>query len=84
MHRRGIPAHVRADNGPEFIARAIRTWLARADVGTLYVAPGAPWENGCAESFHARLRDEFLNAESFADLRGASRLLKSVMDRTLP
>lgn len=74
MQTRGVPAHVRADNGPEFIARAIRAWLARAQVGTLYVEPGAPWENGYVESFHARLRDEFLNAESFANLREAQAL----------
>ena len=74
MQTRGVPAHIRSDNGPEFIAKAIRAWLARAGVGTLYVEPGAPWENGYAESFHARLRDEFLNAESFANLREAQAL----------
>lgn len=74
MHTRGVPKHIRSDNGPEFIAQAIRTWLARAGVGTLYVEPGAPWENGYAESFHARLRDELLNAESFANLREAKAL----------
>ena len=46
MKTRGIPAHIRSDNGPEFIAQAIRTWLDKAGVGTLYVEPGAPWENG--------------------------------------
>jgi putative transposase len=74
MHTRGVPEHIRSDNGPEFIARAIRTWLTQAGVGTLYVEPGAPWENGYAESFHARLRDELLNAESFANLREAKAL----------
>jgi transposase InsO family protein len=74
MKTRGIPAHIRSDNGPEFIAQAIRTWLDKAGVGTLYVEPGAPWENGYAESFHARLRDEFLNAEVFANLREAKAL----------
>lgn len=74
MHTRGIPEHIRSDNGPEFIANAIRTWLDKAGVGTLYVEPGAPWENGYAESFHARLRDEFLNAEVFANLREAKAL----------
>jgi putative transposase len=53
MTTRGVPGHIRADNGPEFIAKAIRCWLARAGVSTLYVEPGAPWENGYAESFHA-------------------------------
>src|SRR5665811_1853183 len=62
------------DNGPKFIAEAIRTWLESAGIGSLYVEPGAPWENGYAESFHARLRDEFLNAEVFANLREAKAL----------
>jgi putative transposase len=63
---RGAPGHVRSDNGPEFIAKAIRAWLAGAGVGTLYVEPGAPWENGYAESFNSKVRDELLNAEEFA------------------
>ena len=74
MKTRGMPAHIRSDNEPEFMAKAIHTWLQKAGVGTLYVEPGAPWENGYAESFHARLRDEFLNAESFANLREAKAL----------
>lgn len=65
---RGMPGHIRSDNGPEFIAAAIRGWLAGAGVGTLYVEPGSPWENGYAESFHSRLRDEFLGVEVFATL----------------
>ncbi|MHB8870471.1 MAG: DDE-type integrase/transposase/recombinase [Thermoleophilia bacterium] len=68
MQVRGVPGHIRVDNGPEFIALAIRTWLAKAGIATLFVEPGAPWENGYAESFHARLRDEFLDAEIFANL----------------
>jgi len=76
MNRRGVPAHIRSDSGPEFIAEAVRTWLSRAEVGTLYVQPGAPWENGYAESFHARLRDELLDVESFADLREAQALAR--------
>lgn len=63
---RGVPGHIRSDNGPEFIASAIRDWLSGAGVGALYVEPGSPWENGYAESFHSRLRDEFLGAEVFA------------------
>jgi transposase InsO family protein len=62
---RGVPGHIRSDNGPEFIASAIRDWLSGAGVGALYVEPGSPWENGYAESFHSRLRDEFLGAEVF-------------------
>jgi putative transposase len=76
MNTKGVPAYIRSDNGPEFIAKAVRNWLARAEIGTLYVEPGAPWENGYAESFQARLRDELLNAESFADLREAQALAR--------
>ena len=76
MNQKGVPVHIRSDNGPEFIARALRTWLARAQIGTLYVEPGAPWENGYAESFQSRLRDELLNAESFADLKEAQALAR--------
>jgi putative transposase len=68
VRRRGAPAHVRSDNGPEFIARAIRAWLEKERVGALYIAPAAPWENGCAEAFHSRLRDELLDAEEFTSL----------------
>ena len=66
--RRGAPAHIRSDNGPEFIARAIRAWMAGAGLETLYVEPGAPWENGYAESFNSKVRDELLNAEEFSSL----------------
>jgi putative transposase len=71
---RGVPKHIRSDNGPEFIARAIRDYLEKAGVGTLYIAPGSPWENGYAESFFSRLRDELLDRELFADLREAKHL----------
>lgn len=71
---RGVPRFIRSDNGPEFIAQAIRSYLDRAQVGTLYIAPGSPWENGVAESFHGKVRDELLNAEIFQDLREAKGL----------
>jgi len=71
---RGIPGHIRSDNGPELIAHAIRDYLAAADVGTLYIEPGAPWQNGYAESFHARLRDGLPDAEMFAGLGEAKAL----------
>jgi len=74
---RGAPQHIRSDNGPEFIAQAIRSWLEAAAIGTLYIAPASPWENGYAESFFSRLRDELLNAELFADLRQAKALAAS-------
>jgi putative transposase len=63
---RGAPRHIRSDNGPEFIAVAIRTWLAGAGVETLYIEPGSPWENAYSESFNSRFRDELLNREQFA------------------
>jgi transposase InsO family protein len=71
---RGAPMHIRSDNGPEFIARAIGSWLESAQVQTLYIEPGAPWENGYAESFHGRLRDELLEAELFTCLAEAKML----------
>ena len=74
---RGVPQHIRSDNGPEFIAKAIQTWLTNSNVETLYIPPGAPWENGSAESFHSRLRDEFLNAEEFDNLAHARVLSTS-------
>src|SRR4051812_15771413 len=64
--RRGAPPHrIRSDNGPEFAADAVREYLEGSGSGTLYVAPGSPWQNGFAESFHSKLRDEFLEREEF-------------------
>jgi putative transposase len=64
--RRGGPPHrVRSDNGPEFAALAVRSWLESTGSGALYVAPASPWQNGYAESFHSKLRDEFLDREEF-------------------
>ncbi len=71
---RGVPKHIRSDNGPEFVAKAIGRWLEQSDVEALYIEPGSPWENGYAESFHSRLRDEFLSLEVFEDLAAARRL----------
>jgi len=68
---RGVPGHLRSDNGPEFIARALRHWLEWTEAKTLYIAPGAPWENGYAEAFHSRLRDELLNVEEFTSVAEA-------------
>jgi putative transposase len=71
---RGMPRHLRSDNGPEFIASAIRSWLEGAKVQTLYIEPGSPWENGYAESFNGKLRDELLNVEEFANVPEARAL----------
>ncbi len=74
---RGIPGHIRSDNGSEFIASAIRDYLGVAGVDTLYIEPGSPWQNGYAESFHSRVRDELLNTELFTGLRDAKVLAAS-------
>lgn len=71
---RGAPRHIRSDNGPEFIALEVRAWLTMLQVETLYIEPGAPWENGYAESFHSRFRDEFLSMEEFDSVSAARRL----------
>jgi len=71
---RGTPGFIRSDNGPEFIAAAIKRWLADNKVDTLYIEPGSPWENGYIESFHGRLRDELLNRELFYSVKEAKVL----------
>jgi putative transposase len=71
---RGAPRHIRSDNGPEFVASAIRSFLSQTNVCTLYIEPGAPWQNGYAESFNSRFRDEFLSQEVFADVKEAKSL----------
>ena len=70
----GIPEHIRSDNGPEFIAAGLQSWLDHSGVGPLYISPGSPWENGYAESFNSRLRDEFLGCEVFDDVQSAQVL----------
>jgi putative transposase len=75
--KHGPPQHVRSDNGPEFIAGAVREWLGRIGVKTLYIEPGSPWENGYCESFNSRLRDELLNGEIFTTLREAQVLIEA-------
>ena len=69
MIEHGIPQYIRSDNGPEFVARELRKWLAQTGAKTLYIAPGSPWENGYCESFNSKLRDEFLNGEIFYSLK---------------
>ena len=71
---RGVPRCIRSDNGPEFVAKAIQRWLKQLEVEALYIEPGSPWENGYAESFHSRFRDEFLEMELFESLQAARRL----------
>ena len=65
---RGVPEHVRSDNGPEFTAKAVRRWIDQVGAKTLFIQPGSPWENGYVESFNGKLRDELLNGEVFYTL----------------
>src|SRR6516164_5728221 len=74
---RGIPAHIRSDNGPEFVAKAVQDWIAVLGAKTAYIERGSPWENGYIESFNARLRDELLNGEIFYTLREAQIVIES-------
>lgn len=73
---RGPPDHIRSDNGSEFAAHAIRDWLGKVGVKTLFIAPGSPWENGYCESFNGKMRDEKLNGEIFYTLREAQVVLE--------
>ena len=66
---RGPPAHIRSDNGPELCSEAVRNWLGKLRVGTLFIEPGSPRKNGYNESFNEKLRDELLNGEIFYSLR---------------
>ena len=74
--RRGCPTHIRSDNGPEFIATALRTWYQVLAVAPLFIEPGSPWENGYVESFNGKLRDELLNGELFYTLHEAQVLIE--------
>ena len=73
---RGAPEYLRSDNGPEFVGEGVRQWLKDSEVGTLYIAPGSPWENAYIESFNSRFGDELLNVESFGNLREAKVLVE--------
>jgi len=72
----GVPEHIRSDNGPEFTAKAVRNWLGRIGVKTLFIEPGSPWENGYNESFNGKLRDELLNREVFYSQKEAQVLIE--------
>ena len=63
--KHGVPHHIRSDNGSEFTAKQVRSWLAKLGTKPLYIEPGSPWENGYIESFNGKMRDEFLNREIF-------------------
>ena len=74
--KRGKPKFIRSDNGPEFIAQAVRQWIAAVGAKTAYIEPGSPWENGYCESFNGRFRDELLNGEIFYSLREAQIIIE--------
>jgi transposase InsO family protein len=74
---RGVPEHIRSDNGPEFIAKAVQEWIAAVGANTAYIEPGSPWENGFVELFNARLRDELLDGEIFYSLAEARIVIES-------
>ena len=76
MIERGVPAYIRSDNGPEFVAQILRQWLAKVGVQTAYIEPGSPWENGYCESFNGKFRDQFLNGEIFYSLKEAVTLIE--------
>jgi len=77
IEREGAPEHIRSDNGSELIAQDVRDWLESEKVGPIYIAPGAPWENGYVESFHDKLRDECMNREVFGNLAEARVILET-------
>jgi len=73
---RGVPEYLRSDNGSEFTQEALRDWLKRLGIGTLFIESGSPWENGYIESFNGKLRTEFLNTEIFNAVREAKILIE--------
>jgi putative transposase len=74
---RGVPGYVRSDNGPEFVAKAVREWITAVGAKCAFIEPGSPWENGYCESFNSKLRDELLNGEIFYSLAEAKVLIES-------
>ena len=74
---RGVPGHIRSDNGPEFVAKAVQSWITGVGAKTAYIAPGSPWENGFIESFNSKLRDELLNGEIFYSLKEARIIIEA-------
>ena len=74
---RGIPGHIRSDHGPEFIAKAVRDWIAAVGARTAFIEPGSPWENGYCESFNSKLRDGLLDGEIFYSLAEARTLIEA-------
>jgi len=73
---RGVPGHIRSDNGSEFAAQAVREWITAVGAKTAYIEPGSPWENGYCESFNSKLRDELLKGEIFYTLKEAQIVIE--------
>ncbi len=73
---RGVPDHIRSDNGPEMTAKVVRDWLGSVGTKTLYIEPGSPWENGYVESFFGKMRDELLNGEIFYSFKEAQIVIE--------
>lgn len=73
---RGVPVHIRSDNGLEFTARRVRSWLYWLAVKPLFIEPGSPWENGYIETFNGKMRDELLNGEIFYSLKEAQVIIE--------
>jgi hypothetical protein len=84
MVMKGVPEHLRSDNGPEFVARDLRKWLEKTGAKTLYIEPGLPWENGYCESFNSTIRDEFLNGEIFYAMKDLRVLAERWRSTTTP
>jgi len=76
MLMRGVPEHIRSDNGAEMTAKVVRNWLTQVGAKTLFIEPGSPWENGYCESFNGKLRDELLNGEIFYSLKEAQIIIE--------
>ena len=79
---RGMPAFIRSDTGPEFVAEAVRNWISAVGAKAAYIEPGSPWENGYCESFSARLRDELLHGKIFYSLKEAQTVIKEWRNTT--
>jgi len=77
LFMRGVPVHIRSDNGPEFVAKAVREWIAAVGAKTAYIEPGSPWENGYCESFNSKLRDELLEGEICSTLHEAKMIIEN-------
>ena len=74
---RGVPVHIRSDNGPEFVAKAVQEWIGAVGAKIAYITPGSPSENGFIQSFNARLRDELLDGEIYYSLAEAQIIVES-------